>query len=194
MRATTMRCWCTLPPFAFVISFSAYGRSALALATVVVIAPASNRCAARFASSCFSWAGPPPRRGPLRGAGMAGSLLLHSQREAALVELLQHLFERLRTEVRDGEQVVLGLLDELADRVDPGALQAVARPLRQVELFDRQLEVRGRRRDRRHLSELEALGLQGEVGDQADQIAQRLTRRRQSVAGRDRDRKSTRLN
>src|SRR3984893_6188907 len=186
MRATTTLCSCTLPPFALVISFSAYGRSALALATVVVIAPASNRCAARLASSCFSWAGPPPRRGPLRGAGMVGALFLHAQREAALVELLQHLFERLRTEVRDAEQVVLGLLDQLADRADPGPLRAVARPLRQVELLDRQLEVRRRRRDRRHLTELEALRLRREVGGQADPVAQRLTRRRQGVAGRDR--------
>src|SRR5262249_37192221 len=168
------------------MSFSAYGRSALALATVVVIAPASKRCAARFASSCFSWAGPDPRRGPLRGAGIVGSLLLHPQGQAALVELLQHLFERLRPEVGDREQVVLGLLDELADRVDPGPLQAVAGTLRQVELLDRQLEVGRRRRDRRHLAELEALRLRRQVGDQADEVPQRLARRRQGVAGRDR--------
>src|SRR5215207_4537779 len=117
MRATTRRCSCTPPPFAFVISFSAYGRKALAFATVVVMAPASNKCAARFASSCFSCAGPEPRRGPFRGAGIVRlPLLLDAQRQPALVELLEHLFERLRAEVRDRQQIVLRLLDQLADR------------------------------------------------------------------------------
>ena len=87
---------------------------------------------------------------------MDGALLLDAQAQAALVELLEHLFERLRTEVRDREEVVLGLLHQLADRVDPGPLEAVARALREVQLLDRELEVRGGRGDRRDLAELQA--------------------------------------
>ena len=74
---------------------------------------------------------------------------------------------------------------QLADGVDPGPLQAVARTLRQLELLDRQLEV-GRRRRRRHLAELEAAGLVAQVGDQRHEVAQRVAGRRQRVARRDR--------
>ena len=60
----------------------------------------------------------------------------------ALVELLDDLVQRLLAEVGDGEQVVFGLGQQFADRVDLGPLEAVARPLGQLEVVDRQVEVR----------------------------------------------------
>ena len=135
---TTWRCLCTPPCLALVTSFSTYGRSALALASVVVIAPASEtmRCDGEVREHQLLVRGAPAEALALLRSGHA-SLLLDPQRQAALVELLDDLFERLRAEVGDGEQVVFGLLHELADRVDPRPLEAVARPLRQVELLDR---------------------------------------------------------
>src|SRR5205085_1237170 len=105
MRATTSRCLYTPPCLAFVTSFSTYGRNAFALASVVVIASASIRCAARLASNKRWCAALLPKRAPFFGAGIV--LFLHSQGQTTLVELLDDLFERLRTEVRDREQVVL---------------------------------------------------------------------------------------
>src|ERR687898_575029 len=124
------------------MSFSAMGRSALALASVVTMPSAANRLAARLAIISRWWAASPPKRRPLRGvAGMGDQpSILGVQREAALVELGDHLVERLLPEVGDGQQVVLGLLDQLAHRVDLGPLQAVAGPLRQVEVLDGQVE------------------------------------------------------
>ena len=90
------------------------------------------------------------------------------------------------TEVRDGEQVVFPLLHELTDRVDPGPLEAVAGALRQVELLDREIEVGRRRRGRSHLTELEAAGLVGQLGDQLDELARRVAGRGERVAWRDR--------
>src|SRR4029453_17141346 len=116
--AITWRRSCTPPFFAFVMSFSAYGRSAFALASVVTMASAANRLAARFAMISRWCAGSRPKRGPFFGVGIPCPLFLPPERQAALVELLDDLFEALRPEVRDGEQVVLGLLHELADRVD----------------------------------------------------------------------------
>src|SRR6266516_7144974 len=115
------------------------------------------RCAARFASMSFWCAALLPNRLPFFGAGIV--LFLHPERQATLVELLDDLFERLLTEVGDREEVVLALLHELPDSVDPRPLQAVARPLRQVELLDRKVEVGRRRRRRRDLTQLEPAGL-----------------------------------
>src|SRR5258708_19156377 len=143
------------------------------------------RCDARFASISFWWAALPPKRLPFFGAGMT-SLLLDPERQPALVELLNDFLERLRTEVRDREQVVLGLLHELTDRVDAGPLEAVPRPLRQVELFDREVEIGRSRRRRRHFTELQAPGLLGQLGNEVDELAQRVTGRRERIARRDR--------
>src|SRR6185295_16891274 len=98
-----------------VITFSATGRSALALASVVTMASAANSDATRLAIISRWCAASPPKRRALRGrAGMA-ALLLHPELEAALVELGLHLVERLLAEVRDGKEVVVGLLEQLAD-------------------------------------------------------------------------------
>ena len=65
-------------------------------------------------------------------------------------------------------------------------LEAVARTLGQVELLDRELEVRGRRRRGRHLAELETLGGVRQLGDEADEAPQRVAGRRQRLTRRDR--------
>src|SRR3954464_7252805 len=137
MNATTWR-WLWRPPFlALVIIFSATGRRALALASVVTMPSAAMSEATRLAIISRWWAASPPKRRLLRGvAGMA--LVAGPQRQAALVELGDHLVEALLAEVGDGQQVVLGLLEQLSDRVDLGPLEAVPGPLGQVEVLDGQ--------------------------------------------------------
>src|SRR3954453_16625395 len=71
MTVITWRRACRSPRLAKVTSFSAYGRSRLALASVVVIRPCSNSEVARLASISRSCDGDPPRRGPLVGVGMS---------------------------------------------------------------------------------------------------------------------------
>src|SRR5437764_14200067 len=135
------------PPFlAFVMSDSASGRSSFARDTVVTMPSAAKRWAAMLAIiNRWCW-GLPARRGPFFGAGMVeSSLFLDPEGQAALVELLDDLLERLLAEVGDGQQIVLGPLDQLADGVDLGPLEAVAGPFREVELFDRQVQVERRR-------------------------------------------------
>src|SRR4051812_38663367 len=99
---------------AFVISFSAMGRRALALASVVTMASAANNDAARLAIINFWCCELPPKLRALRGvAGMTCPCFRSAaQRQAALVELLLDLVERLLAEVGDVEQVVLGLGEE----------------------------------------------------------------------------------
>ena len=67
----TSRRLCRVPFLAWVISFSAYGRSARALGSVVLIRPCSNRDVARLARIAFWCEDDPPRRGPLVGLGIA---------------------------------------------------------------------------------------------------------------------------
>ena len=139
---TTWRWWCRPPFLALVISFSATGRSALALASVVTMPSAANSDADQVGHHRLLVRRLPPKRRPFFGvAGMALLLVLRAQRQAALVELLDDLVERLLAEVGDGQQVVLGLLEQLADRVDLRPLEAVAGALGQVEVLDGQVEV-----------------------------------------------------
>src|ERR1700682_5394783 len=140
MKATTWR-WVWSPPFlAVVMTFSATGRSALALASVVTIPSAATSDATRLPIIAFWWAASPPKRWPRLGVARI-SALLDPQRQPALVQLGQHLVERLLPEVGDGEQIIRGLLDELADGVDLRPLQAVAGALRPVGVLDREVEV-----------------------------------------------------
>ncbi|RWA18697.1 hypothetical protein MBRU_05695 [Mycolicibacterium brumae DSM 44177] len=67
----TSRRLCSAPFLACVISFSAYGRSARAFGSVVVIRPCSNSEVARLASSAFWCEDDPPKRAPLVGLGIA---------------------------------------------------------------------------------------------------------------------------
>src|SRR5437763_1430540 len=71
MTVITWRRACRSPRLAKVTSFSANGRSRFAFASVVVIRPCSNSEVARLASISRSCAGDPPRRGPLVGVGMS---------------------------------------------------------------------------------------------------------------------------
>src|SRR4051812_7632332 len=94
MNATTWRCWWTPPFLALVMTFSATGRNALALASVVTRASAAISDATRLPIIAFWWAASPPNRGPFFGVPGI-SALLHPQRQTALVELLDDLVERL---------------------------------------------------------------------------------------------------
>src|ERR671932_611095 len=131
--------------------------------------PSANRARARLAMSSFSWAGPPPRRGPLVGVGIE---LFLPQRKAELLELLADLVDRLGAEVADVEQVGLGLGDQLADRGDALALEAIVGADRQVELLDRRVQVGAERPDLLRPAERQPLAATGQVGEQADQPAQ----------------------
>src|SRR4249919_685383 len=61
---------------------------------------------------------------------------LAPQRQAMRGERLLDLFDRLLAEVRDGGELVLGLRHEVADRLDPDALEAVVRTNAELELLD----------------------------------------------------------
>src|SRR3954454_17426008 len=185
MKPTTWR-WLWTPPFlALVMTFSATGRSALARASVVTMASAAISDATMLANIAFWWLALPPNRLFLRGVPSM-ALLLGAQRQAALVELHDDLVEGLLAEVRDGQEVVLGLLEQLADRVDLRPLEAVARTLRQVEVLDREVEI-GRAGGRAgDLAELEAHGVVAHLGDEAHERAQRVAGGGERLARRDR--------
>src|SRR3974390_1622909 len=157
MRPTTRRCWWRPPFLAAVMHFSATGRMALALASVVTNDSAAMSDATRLPIIAFWWAASPPNRRPRLGVARMVSVL-DPQRQAALVEALDDLVERLLTEVGDGQQVLGGALHQLADGVHRGALEAVAGALGEVEVLDRQVQV-GRAAGRgADLAQLEAPG------------------------------------
>ena len=102
------------------------------------------------------------------------------------MQLDLHLVDGLLTEVADVEQVGLGARHQFSDGVHALTLEAVVRAHGQIQVVDRQRERRdvvglGRRRP-----DLDALGLDVEFARQTEQFDQRLTRRRQCVAGADR--------
>src|SRR5690242_17170158 len=114
-------------------------------------------------------AGVEPWRGVLQGQAHVGQLLLD-------------LFDRLGAEVADVQQVLLAAGDKLAHRVDALALQAVVRPDGEVQLLDRQDQVRGQRRVRRRRADVYALGLEVELPGQPEQLDQGLARARDRIA------------
>src|ERR671931_495424 len=65
--------------------------------------------------------------------------LVAAQREAMCGEGLLDLLHGLLAEVRDPGELVLGLRDEVSDRLDPDALEAVVRPDAELELLDREV-------------------------------------------------------
>jgi len=86
----------------------------------------------------------PRRSGALLGAsGNADmrSAFLAAQGQAPLVELLEDSSSDFWPKLVM-QEVVLGLLDELAHRVDLRPLQAVAGPLGKVQVLDGEIEVR----------------------------------------------------
>src|SRR3954471_22977088 len=165
--------------------FSTMGRSALALASVVTRASAAMNDATRLPNMAFWWAASPPKRRPFLGVAGTGLPLLGAQGQAPLVELLEHLVERLLAEVGDGQQVVLGLGDQLAHGVDLGPLEAVAGTLGQIEVLDGEVEVGRAAGGGADVAELEALGRLAHVGHEADERAQGVAGRRQRLTGRD---------
>src|SRR5881397_190906 len=100
MNATTWRWWSTPPFLALVMTFSATGRSALALASVVTMASAAISEATRLANIAFWCDESLPNRLPLVGVPRMTSVLV-PEREASLVELHDDLVERLLAEVGD---------------------------------------------------------------------------------------------
>src|SRR5512147_540700 len=79
------------------------------------------------------------------GSGENKGLSVLAQREAAALERLDDLVDRLLAEVRDRVQLALGLRDEVADRLDARALEAVVRAHAQLQLLDQDVVHRVRR-------------------------------------------------
>src|SRR5215211_9434378 len=77
------------------------------------------------------------------GEGTGPSVV--AQAEPAALERLDDLVDRLLAEVRDRVELVLGLGDEVADRLDARALEAVVRAHAQLQLLDQDVvhRVRG---------------------------------------------------
>src|SRR5436305_12252362 len=59
--------------------------------------------------------------------------------QPVLGQRLLDLFDRLLAEVRDRAELVLGLRDEVADRLDADALEAVVGADAELELLDREV-------------------------------------------------------
>src|SRR5919197_6188621 len=72
-------------------------------------------------------------------ASLEGGALVAAQRQAVRRERLLDLLDRLLAEVRDRRQLVFGLDDEVADRLDADALEAVVRADAELELLDREV-------------------------------------------------------
>src|SRR3954465_13017700 len=105
------------------------------------------------------------------------------EREAHPGQLLLDLVDRLGAEVADVEQVGLAAGDQLPHRVDALALEAVVGADREVELLDRQRQVRGQRRVGRRRPHVDTLGLDVQLTGQAEELDQRLSGARHRVAG-----------
>ena len=168
------------------MSCSAYGRSALALASVVVIAPGLEQ-AARRGSPCMSrWcAGSRPKRGPFFGAGIGRYSLTRSDRPRSSSFWM--------TSSSDFEPKFVIASRSSSVFCTSWPIVSTRARLRQLRgRSDRssssigEVEVGRRRRRRRDLAELEAAGLVGQLGDQVDEVAQRVAGRRERVARRDR--------
>src|SRR3979490_1801352 len=126
-----------------VIIFSAYGLTALAFASVVLMRPCSISEHARFAYSAFRWAESRPSFLPLRACRtlrlQAPAAVVAAEVETVRLQSLLDLFDRLLAEVRDRGQLVLRLHHEVADRLDADALEAVVRADAELELLDREV-------------------------------------------------------
>src|SRR3954462_11620536 len=138
--AAACRRACWSPRLAGVISRSISGLAALAFASVVLIRSCWMTSLERFISSalrcaesrlslcrCFWWRMDGPE--PSFRSGVA-------EVETARLQRLDNLLDRLATEVRDRRQLRLRLLQQLADGLDAGALQAVVRTDAQLDLLD----------------------------------------------------------
>src|SRR3954451_19009843 len=115
------RAW-RLPFFASVINFSISGLTALALASVVLMRSWSMTSTHRLASRAFLCEASRESLCRVFWWRMAAERLVGPQRQAALVEGLDDLVDRLLAEVRDRSELALGLRHEVADRLDPRPL------------------------------------------------------------------------
>src|SRR6185437_5588427 len=142
---------------------SASGRIAFALGTVVWMRSSSTSEVTRLRSRARRWLVLRPSflpafkclmsvhcslfpvPGSLLGVGAGDRIPLvvnpHPQRQAHLRQDLLDLVERLAAEVLRLQHLVLALLDELADGLDIGVLQAVVRAHAQLQLLDRAVEI-----------------------------------------------------
>src|SRR4029453_13841570 len=78
-----------------------------------------------------------PRRGRascLRDGGAPGLLLLPAEQQPVRRQRVLDFLDRLLAEVRDRAELRLRLGDEVADGLDPDALQAVVRAHAELEL------------------------------------------------------------
>src|SRR6266550_2912449 len=138
---------CRSPRRPSVISFSAYGLTALAFASVVLMRPCSKSEHARFAYIAFRCAESRPSFLPCmpcrialcleaQPAAAAAVAVVAAEVEPVLLQGLLDLLDRLLAEVRDRGELVLRLHHEVADRLDTDALQAVVRADAELELLD----------------------------------------------------------
>src|SRR5215203_3862922 len=67
---------------------------------------------------------------------LRGGALRRPQLQATRAQRLDDLLDRLATEVRDRVQLRLGLLQQVADGLDAGTLEAVVRADAELELLD----------------------------------------------------------
>src|SRR5215475_11368260 len=67
------------------------------------------------------------------------SLFLAPEVQSMGLERLLDFLDRLLAEVRNRSELVLGLRDEVADRLDADALEAVVRADAELELLDREV-------------------------------------------------------
>src|SRR4051794_995115 len=124
---------CRSPRLASVISFSTSGLTALAFASVVLMRSCWMTSLQRLASSALRWAA--SRESLPRCLACRMSLVL-AQVQAAGVERLDDLVDRLLAEVGDRVELPLGLRDEVADGLDARALEAVVGAHPELELLD----------------------------------------------------------
>src|SRR5437773_12175063 len=169
MWRTASRRECNVPVLAFVMSFSTNGRSSLAFASVVSIAPLSMSDDARFriSASFCSLVRRSLRRAPLRcrialllhvvrrGRGsLAGwrapiehaqpAVCLfepHPEVEPLALEKIGNFLKRLLTEVLHLKDLAFGLPHEIAERPDVRILERVHGTNRELEIVDRRAQL-----------------------------------------------------
>ena len=175
---------------ALVISFSAIGRRALALASVVAMPSAANSDAARLAIiSCWCCELPPKLRARRGVAGMVGVSVVFDQPRS--VRPRSSSFCLTSSRLFWPKLVMLSRSSSVLVSSSPTVL--IWARLRQLRgRSDRSRSSIGRSRsgerggDVGDLAELEALRLVAQVGDEVDQRAQRGAGRGERLARRDR--------
>src|SRR5215472_9200391 len=88
---------------------------------------------------------------------LRGPAVVAAEAQPVLAERLLDLLDRLLAEVRDRGELRLGLRDQVADRLDADALEAVVRAHAELELLDREVLHSARERDGRLADAVDAL-------------------------------------